>query len=717
MEDLNEWSPETVAGGAVGPDDGDWAGPVSSRDALLVVIDCNATMFEPLVPKPRRGASGDVGGEDSPTDDSATVDGEEEEEEEDEAAALDPNSPKAAAARLRKIPFFMVVQALLRVLQDLAVESPGDRVSVYLYNTGKSNTDVPHLFEFQKLDEPGPAFILNMYELGQNNIDLASTLGLVDPKTEATANITNVLVQCLRAFRDNKAVMGVKRVLWVTNQDTPIPATDLDARHAVRTRIADLRASNIRLSPYFVSQSSRPFDVHAFWTEALGSNDDDEEQNSALGSSSAAATSQSASSQMDPVLATESNYSIAQGYVHLVHSMQRREAKPRIAFRVPLFLTDTVTLGVQGVLQYKKATKPPAVPVVAETNERLGRVSQLLCTATTQVLQPTQVRRVWEVAKHPVALSADEHRALTNFGPPHIAVLGFKSRDRLKRTHNVTHATLLLPDETQYTGSVCAFAALVEQLHAQNKVAIARYYPRRGGVPRLAALLPQWEQWDKYGMVHPTGLQVIPLPFKDELRAMQWPARSEFPEGTVIADPETAELITDPDAIWAHQVDAAAAAFTPILRKWRVSAFNPRDFDTPSLVHFHHLLHAKALDCELHERPLDAVGETGLEPDYDTWQTRCGRLVPDVKEKLNAVEPLGSRPTPRVPGAAKASKVVAPEGGIDEPFMRSVQKSGTMAKCTVAQLKEFCRAAGLPVSGAKGVLVERIEAYLAERPE
>ena len=66
------------------------------------------------------------------------------------------------------------------------------------------------------------------------------------------------------------------------------------------------------------------------------------------------------------------------------------------------------------------------------------------------------------------------------------------------------------------------FAALLQRLVAQDKVAICRLIQRDEAAPRLVALLPQLERLDaKKVQVAPPGFHMIYLPFNDDLRKLK----------------------------------------------------------------------------------------------------------------------------------------------------------------------------------------------------
>lgn len=74
-------------------------------------------------------------------------------------------------------------------------------------------------------------------------------------------------------------------------------------------------------------------------------------------------------------------------------------------------------------------------------------------------------------------------------------------------------------------------------------------------------------------------------------------------------------------------------------------------------------------------------------------------------------------PNPRSTDPTTGSKKVKGEGGdeISEALVRQRWEHGKLGSLTVAQLKDFASAKGIPVAGKKAEVVDQIEAWLEKR--
>jgi ATP-dependent DNA helicase 2 subunit 1 len=326
-----------------------------------------------------------------------------------------------------------------------------------------------------------------------------------------------------------------------------------------------------------------------------------------------------------------------------------------------------------------KVGKPQETKLIAADNRPvIPSATQILCSSTGAVLNPeTQVVYVCDYADSTVQFQPQEVSFLkqnVDLGKG-IRLLGFKKRSKLKPVHNLTHSTFIYPDQTQYRGSITMFASLLDAMHQQKQVAWVSFYPRNGSTPRFAALLPQRQVTDESGTVIPSGMHLIPLPFRDEIRKITF-------SSSVAKELESTEV-------------AMTQALEKVCLRWRAAAFDPNGFSCTKIVRVHQMLHAKALDIPLGEFKHD---DDGLAPDYDRWNQRCASFAQDY---LQLVPSISAKPV------KTESKV--------EITLESIQQLETLGKLsslTIDELKGFLRTINLKVSGTKSVLIQRVQEYL-----
>ncbi|KNE57536.1 hypothetical protein AMAG_18065 [Allomyces macrogynus ATCC 38327] len=155
-----------------------------------------------------------------------------------------------------------------------------------------------------------------------------------------------------------------------------------------------------------------------------------------------------------------------------------------------------------------------------------------------------------------------------------------------------------------------------------------------------------------------------------------------------------------------------AAAIAAVAGKWRAAAFDPSAFQRTDTLQFARVMHAKALDRPVVEPPPD-VDESGLTPDYARWQARVASAA---KAFLAAAGPLSRAGTTKA--AVPAVKRKRGPDEMDTEVLAAAHKwlaeNGSLNQWTIQQLKEVLRELGLPLSGRKAELVDRVETALRE---
>merc|ERR1711988_674773 len=232
-------------------------------------------------------------------------------------------------------------------------------------------------------------------------------------------------------------------------------------------------------------------------------------------------------------------------------------------------------------------------------------------------------------------------------------------------------------------GSTVTFAALLQTLLKEEKLAIARATSRQGAQSRFAALLPQAEELDENNnQITPPGLHLVWLPYADDIRNL------------TLDSPKTASP---------EQVKLAKH----IVRKLRIR-FDPLEYQNPALQRHYACLQALALERETIEETPDLLlpDEEGMEP-----------FKPIIEEFRNAVFPHG------LPSSSKR-KMNPPENGPsskrqrveDLPDLDWVKacETGYVETLKVDQLKAFLRNQSVHFSSKsrKADLITAVKAHV-----
>jgi len=290
--------------------------------------------------------------------------------------------------------------------------------------------------------------------------------------------------------------------------------------------------------------------------------------------------------------------------------------------------------------------------------------------------EPSKVRR-----RQPALFTAEQIREFKTLGiEPGVKILGFKDKETLRFQDNLKHALFIYPDEKTYSGSTRTFNALLKATLNRDKVILARFMPRRASVPSFAALVPQAEKVTEQGQQAPPGFHMIALPFADEIRAPPF------------------ELLKGAEE---QQTDAACKIIEKLTLKSQ--GYVPDTYLNPSLSLHYGLLQATAFNEEYDlERDF---ADTSL-PNYEMIHQRAGSQMAVWKELLD------DGVVASAPVASATSTKRKADTSVDEVHIRDYYNDGRMSKLTVAQLKSFCKAKSLQITGTKAVLVERVETYL-----
>lgn len=313
----------------------------------------------------------------------------------------------------------------------------------------------------------------------------------------------------------------------------------------------------------------------------------------------------------------------------------------------------------------------------------------------------------------------DKIRFAANGGrtKPALTILGFKPQNSIPWYHNMHTAYMIYPNDDVVKGSRDAFIELHAAMLRKQVLAIGEVLHRANWSSRLVAIYPlnenadsdkgAGEQWT------PPGMMVVTLPFEDDIRTLEgdeaWQAwvREQTSSATVKQEV--------PDEI--PSVDLKGSAATPmpsdelvqsainLMSRQRLEGMElGEDFENAALTEFFNYLEAVALEIPVsHEkadydtRPDDAMILEAVKDQIEEF--RC-RLPEDVEISK------GSR------GVSKRKKELPPDdSGLD---WEDLFHSNELDQVKVPQLKSYLRSVGAPLSGNKGVLVERVADYIKE---
>jgi ATP-dependent DNA helicase 2 subunit 1 len=337
-----------------------------------------------------------------------------------------------------------------------------------------------------------------------------------------------------------------------------------------------------------------------------------------------------------------------------------------------------------------------------------GEKPQIATGETTRIaddnartVEKQDIKKAYKFGGEFVYFTPEEQKALRNFGPPVIRILGFKPRSMLPAWASVKKSTFIFPSEEDYVGSTRVYTALWQKLLRDERIGIAWCVTRANAQPILAAIIPSEAHSDDGSGAPslPSGLWIYPLPFVDDLREIKPPG----------------DLAKSSDELKNHMRTVVQQLQLP------KGVYNPLKYPNPALQWHYRILQALALEEEVPEKAEDAT-----EPKYKAISKRAGGYLEDWTTMLEdeATKAQNKRAMKREPDdelpqrPAKRSRAGSEKPGnssISDAQLRESIESGSIAKMTVAQLKDILGAKGISTAGRKIELIERLEQYMEEK--
>jgi ATP-dependent DNA helicase 2 subunit 1 len=403
-----------------------------------------------------------------------------------------------------KVPLAATIECAAATLSQKIIQSEGDLVGVAFFGTkAKRNAnDFDHVYVYAPLDRPGAQLIIELESMAravqsERRFDLGSG-------PAGACALADVLWTCSTMFSACTLSMAEKRVFLFTDDDSPT-AGDLALREQALQRTKDLTELKVGFYLYPMTRADRAFDSTLFYDELMRINHHDE-------------------LEFD-------SYIIAPGELldELRTEVRKRAFKRRALAHFTLRLGRAggrdVELGVDLFSLVQEAKKSYAATLDSRNLQPVKTDSRWVCEDTGTLLLSTQMQHSIDYGGERVVFSAAELQQIKRTAAePGLELFGFKPRSALKFHHNIKHSAFLFPNEAVVRGGTKAFAALVEQMAALDRVAIGALAPRANAAARLVALLPQREESDEHGNpLLPCGLCVIPLPFADDIRRLELP--------------------------------------------------------------------------------------------------------------------------------------------------------------------------------------------------
>ncbi|WIA31185.1 hypothetical protein OEZ86_001190 [Tetradesmus obliquus] len=602
--------------------------------------------------------------------------------------------------------------------------SPNDEIGVIFYSTKqRSESDelrsFEHVWEHVALAPPDAGTIRKLRDFQEASFqdqpgcdDVAAAPG------RAAEDLKNGLWACWDLLTKGGAASARvdKSLLIFTNNPDPLHDAGSAAPHLreqLHSRARELGGLAVSIEVVPLVQLSDPaaFDYGPFWRGLL-----QEASSAARGCEDGLAEAgQAAALQMDE--APESLLA----KVDRVRGINLRIARKRPLAALTWSLAPGLKIGVQlyGMVQIAKR---PAHKYITRDKADLVTSSNALVAADTGTILPSVQHKAFVPDKKlegrfdKVMLSRAEERELRTLRPKGLTLLGFKPASCLKDSHQLGPSRFVYPDERWLKGSTAAYVALYRACTVGREeplMAVCSYVPRSGGMPSLAAMLPQrpgYETGDDgtVQLVDSPGFHMLLLPFRDDVRA-----------------PEAEQAMLKrldgvPPRASNDQVAAAEALISALsLDIPGEPPFSSTLIDNPHLARYWQVLEDLAMGDE--PRPLEDL-EDDTAPEAEGIDAH-GATIDAFKL---AVWGSTDGPPAQKKAAAAGTKRKAAEvdGTVAEEYAKHdwrglAAKPGKagLEKLSAALLKTYLKFHGLAVSGNKPELIARIQEHVAKQPQ
>lgn len=564
--------------------------------------------------------------------------------------------------------FDAALKTTREILKARIISSDNDRLAVVFYGTRESqnNNAFDSIYTFQDLDMPDAQRIRGLESLlGGKFEQQIGSKGSADPEQLHYALWT---ASQLLSSASSKAS---KRILIFTRDESPAGQAG-NFKEQILSRAQELSETNTQMDLLPMIPADQKFDM-SFWSAVLqkaGEEDSWEYEGQYIPDrlTSLAGTVRH-KAYRKRVLSRDVHWSLGNG------------------FEIAVSLYAMVHTAVKGAYTYVKA----------QNNEPLRSETAFICNDTGAVLTKTNLTKSlfpnptqYKTARYPkILLTTDEMQEIRNVQPKGLRLLGFKSVSMLKHHHQLRSPTFLYPDEQSMPGGTQTFIALHAAMLKKNKMAVCSFVRTKAAEPRLVALLPQQEELEDGIQVTPPGMNMVYLPYSDDLRQPE--ADLSF---TGASHPKADE----------HQVQAAER----LMNSLNLQHFASSGIPNPTLQRHYQVLECYALN---EEPPEKVVDET--QPDVAGMNKHLDAIV----AFRDAVYGEGQDDVikPKMP-ASRKRKSAEEEQSVKEEAdainFKGLAADGKLGKLTVNDLKKYCEVNQLPKSGKKDDIVQRITAHL-----
>ena len=474
----------------------------------------------------------------------------------------------------RTTPLTSVLKVLESYLKTKIIANQTDSFGVVIFNTSKPKNEMnlDGVANFIEAQVPNPMIIKKIKEMIRyidpniNKDRFKKELKkFFPPNIDKKNYINNALWIAHTLLKDYDKKVFKRRVFLFTDNDDPIK-NDQTEKSIIMQRAKDMNDSDILLEIFPMNFRNR-FNLTHFYALIIPTSADEDMSN-----------------PTDDILNIEQ---CIDRLKELTRRVRQREMKKRTLSKCIFNLTSASRIYMNIYCNLKRATKGQMYMVDSKTNLMLKAQTTPKCKETNAVLYPEQIGTYVYYGSKKIKFSKDEMKKIKLIDKPGLTLMGFKSIESIKPYYNMRESYFIYPNESISKGSGKLINAMIKQLANKKKCAIVKYIGREGSMIKFCALVPQLERLDEDYFQTPPGLNMIVLPFADDIRS-----NSEI----LSKNPENLPSLTD------RQKELARK----IVKRMNIN-FDCRAFENVALQRFYSTLQALALNEPTIDRTEDKI--------------------------------------------------------------------------------------------------------------
>ena len=415
---------------------------------------------------------------------------------------LSPSILREAPELDYKIVLIEILESLRDLMSYLVIVRPNTAIGLYFYFSDRPDAKAG-IYEFFPLRDINFKHMKQLNDflenIQHNRAALCEYFHYDEEKKISLERLFSFIQDQFIMDRPNWRKFTLKRVFLFTDCDTPLEASNPEARSRIRRIISDMDDLHINFVPFFISSTAIPFN-NGFYSDILR-----------LDTKNVPGGLEFDGPNTIPINATI-----------LRERIMRRKTLKRTAFQCPLILDQEseFVIGIRGYHVFgneKPGSRYKLVYEREDVRQEAYSRKKYFNPLTGEEIDPKDIRKMYKLGDLEIDLNDEDIRnfkeaAETGYNS-FLKLLSFRSSEKcLKYFHVIESALFIVPDEAAFEGSIRTLSSLYRTMKMKGKTAIVWGKLKRNSNPGLFTLSPSRDD-DRN-----EGFYLQRIPFLDEIR-------------------------------------------------------------------------------------------------------------------------------------------------------------------------------------------------------